>query len=320
MTIIKDPIFFSRCFTNFEEYQALARGWNLDFKKISAGSFLGSITMLDMEQVQVAKTWLSGTILQNGLTPPGYRTFVLPADDNQHFIWLNKKIDSTQLIVFPENNILDSVSPDKFHVLTIAIKLELLDEIISKNGYLNLDKNLNISENTFPADKNFLLYIQSFIRILFKKLYSDPLAIYTPVFRQNVCNKLPEMMLRYLDRRELTSPEKLDRRRDFGTIRAVEYVQRNAHKAIVISDLCEATGLSERSLEYGFQERFSLSPKKFIKGFKLNKVRQALTENHDEQKLSIIAKSYGFKHMGQFSADYKAMFDELPSETLASKF
>ena len=63
-----------------------------------------------------------------------------------------------------------------------------------------------------------------------------------------------------------------------------------------------------------------LSPKAYLKARRLNAVRRELLR--DETAVGTIfdrASSWGFWHMGQFGRDYKAMFGELPSETLKSK-
>jgi AraC family transcriptional regulator, ethanolamine operon transcriptional activator len=63
-----------------------------------------------------------------------------------------------------------------------------------------------------------------------------------------------------------------------------------------------------------------LSPKAYLKARRLNAVRRELLR--DETAVGNIfdrASSWGFWHMGQFGRDYKAMFGELPSETLKRK-
>ena len=42
------------------------------------------------------------------------------------------------------------------------------------------------------------------------------------------------------------------------------------------------------------------------------------SEGSSDTKILNIANDWGFWHMGQFAADYKSLFGELPSETLHS--
>ena len=86
---------------------------------------------------------------------------------------------------------------------------------------------------------------------------------------------------------------------------------------MTVEGLVRQTGASERTLEYVFQERLGLSPKKYIRTYRLNRARRELTNpTHPGRKISDVANAWGFWHMGQFAGDYKALFGELPSETL----
>ena len=64
------------------------------------------------------------------------------------------------------------------------------------------------------------------------------------------------------------------------------------------------------------KEHFGLSPKAYIKCTRLHAVHKMLyhaKETH--QQINEIANQQGFWHMGQFAADYRKLFGELPSET-----
>jgi len=96
---------------------------------------------------------------------------------------------------------------------------------------------------------------------------------------------------------------------------AIDLINSHFEENLSISSLCGNTGLSESSMQYASQKRFQVSPKAYIKAIKLNKVTEDLLRR-DGQMISTIAVKYGFWHMGQFAADYKKWFGELPSQTL----
>ena len=61
-----------------------------------------------------------------------------------------------------------------------------------------------------------------------------------------------------------------------------------------------------------------ISPKQYLQIYRLNRVQRRL--QHSQGNATTVAgeaKAWGFWHMGQFSRDYRRMFGELPSETLA---
>jgi AraC family ethanolamine operon transcriptional activator len=115
-----------------------------------------------------------------------------------------------------------------------------------------------------------------------------------------------------------TNAERLPRR-DQAVDRAKAYISNCRSWPLKVRQLCEATGVSERTLQYAFLAHFGVTPKSYIRAYCLNQVRRELKRtDQNDAKISEIAGRWGFWHMGQFAADYRAQFAELPSQTLAS--
>nr|WP_225585054.1 MULTISPECIES: helix-turn-helix domain-containing protein [unclassified Acidovorax] len=84
-------------------------------------------------------------------------------------------------------------------------------------------------------------------------------------------------------------------------------------------EVCRHVGASHRKLNYCFQEVLGMSPARYLRVLRLNGVRRQLRSELD-LRLGVqdVAALWGFWHLGQFSADYKRQFAELPSHTLKS--
>ena len=109
--------------------------------------------------------------------------------------------------------------------------------------------------------------------------------------------------------------------KDAAFIQAVAYIEKHAGDPLTVRGLVRSTGVSERTLEYVFRERLGLSPKAYIRTYRLNRVRRDLIKSSQfAVKIADIANSWGFWHMGQFAKDYRKFFGELPSETLNKKY
>jgi len=101
---------------------------------------------------------------------------------------------------------------------------------------------------------------------------------------------------------------------------AEDYALAHAGDRLYVTELCVATGVSERTLEYAFQEVMGMSPVAYLTRLRLHRVRQALRiATHGSTTVSAQALNWGFWHFGDFSRAYKACFGELPSETLRRK-
>ena len=98
---------------------------------------------------------------------------------------------------------------------------------------------------------------------------------------------------------------------------AQDVIHGRAAEPLTVMELCQQTGVSERTLEYAFQERFGVSPKRYLMMYRFHGVRRALRQSDPSAtKIADVANTWGFWHMGQFAADYRKLFSELPSQTL----
>ena len=87
-----------------------------------------------------------------------------------------------------------------------------------------------------------------------------------------------------------------------------------------MTDLCKVAGVSQRTLQYAFQELFGLSPMAYLTRLRLHRVRQALrTTRAPSTRVSAVALDWGFWHFGDFSRAYRECFGERPSDTLKGK-
>lgn len=98
--------------------------------------------------------------------------------------------------------------------------------------------------------------------------------------------------------------------------RGRRYIHANLAGALRIASVCAAAGVRPRTLEYGFQELFGISPVSYIKAMRLNQVRRLLlTPTSAGRTITVIALDSGFWHLSQFAADYQKFFGESPSIT-----
>ena len=93
---------------------------------------------------------------------------------------------------------------------------------------------------------------------------------------------------------------------------AVDYIVDHLGGPLTIGEICDHIGCSRRTLEQSFSKNTGTSPRRFIHTLRLNLCRKALQEALPGEKVKSIAAQYGFWHMGQFAADFKAMFGEQP--------
>jgi AraC family ethanolamine operon transcriptional activator len=101
--------------------------------------------------------------------------------------------------------------------------------------------------------------------------------------------------------------------------RVEEYLDAHRGEAPSIPALCSIAGVSERTLEYAFRELVGVTPVRYLKLRRLNQVRRALrAPEAGARSVTEIALRAGFYDLGRFAGEYRALFGELPSQTLAA--
>jgi AraC-like DNA-binding protein len=102
----------------------------------------------------------------------------------------------------------------------------------------------------------------------------------------------------------------------FYVRRAEEFMRAHAPEPITFEDLVAAAGASSRSLHAGFRKHRGTTPMRMLKEYRLDLARQQLLASRSgDESVTTIAFNCGFLHLSRFAADYKARFNETPSET-----
>ena len=116
-------------------------------------------------------------------------------------------------------------------------------------------------------------------------------------------------------------PNPADRltRRTIGLRHALEYLNAHAYEGLTIDQLSQEIGISQRTLERAFRDTFDISARQYMRMRRFHAVRRALlTARKGNVSVAHIAHSHGFYELGRFAVDYRNLFGERPSETLAA--
>lgn len=128
-----------------------------------------------------------------------------------------------------------------------------------------------------------------------------------------------ELPVRLITALAESSPQRYDqplKRRQRGLHLAIEFIDEHFQNNPNIPGICDATGLSWRSLDRAFKESFGIGPKRYLLNLRLLNARRQLKRAPPNTKIADIANNLGFWHMGDFAREYRKMFCELPGKTL----
>ncbi len=96
--------------------------------------------------------------------------------------------------------------------------------------------------------------------------------------------------------------------------RVLEEIDRAPDRGYTVADLARLSGMSARSLQYAFQERYQLTPMQYLRQVRLDRVHDDLVEGAGT--VADIASYWGFTNPSRFARAYRDRFKEFPAATL----
>lgn len=300
---------------DFYALDALQAGWKFDVTQMTPSPKPSSARLIQSDRVSLVPMALNAGFNQTIVAKPGYINFGLPAVGSTP-IWVgDQAITADTLVLFPTGEQGTSVSSAGFKATAIHLQQSQLDELLQVVFHRTMDDLLarTGANKLLASDQGALRRELSGWDYLAHSQRQAPGAL----LRQRE-EMLAESILGHVFRSEIgDSPRALKSERAMNT--ALEFIRDEAQGEISVTRLCKVAGCSISTLEYSFSRRFGVTPKRYIKSLQLSRVRRELSRFSEMEYRSItdIATRHGIWHMGQFAADYRNLFGELPSETEA---
>lgn len=313
-----DTFFTSQKFDDIESFTESVVAWDVDFRQLSAGAFLGDISQFGDEQLSVNELFLNQNFHQQGSAPAKSYTFAFHHQDSKPHRWRFQDCPMDGLIIFPENNELQSVSPPNFHQYVVSIREDFFTKVAIQVGLAEPQDFIRKGE-VVRCVPGVLVELRNFLELLFSLVKNNNGLFVNQIMNYELKWKIARMFLLAIS--SSTNVKFRKKRANNHQIikRVLEYIDSDISVPRSIPEICHIAEVNERTLRNIFYDYFSLSPQKYQKCYRLNIVRKALQVSSaltPQIKIVDIANTNGFWHMGQFAKDYRKLFSELPSETL----
>jgi AraC-like DNA-binding protein len=94
-------------------------------------------------------------------------------------------------------------------------------------------------------------------------------------------------------------------------------IEANLDRPLYLPEVCAAIRTSERTLRAACNDHLGMGPKRYLLGRRMELARRALGQAIPGATVADAATRFGFWHLGRFSTEYRLLFGETPSRTLA---
>jgi AraC family ethanolamine operon transcriptional activator len=303
-------------FDNFEEFSQIVQGWGLDFKQMDRGRFCANLHQIITPEVLISRVHFNRHLTQNGIQPPGMRTFGIMAEKATPFVWRKQEMMRDRLAIFPKNSELYAASIEGFHVYTISLAEYVVEEKLHQNGHPALTAKLKLG-GVVEAETSKLQSLRHFLRQIFSEVTKQPELLTRQSFQKRLCDGLTSCIFDILDCSEevcLTRPF----RKHAQIVQSIEsWLEETAPEYYSVNGLCRTLSVNERTLRRIVTKWYGVSPQQYLMAIRLNGVRKDLCKGFSSNtKISDIANRWGFWHMGMFADFYRKQYGELPSKTI----
>ena len=313
-----EPLILRHSSRDIDELNQAAAGWQVDFQQLDRGSFKCDLIQVSTADVLLSHAAFDRKIDQQGAAPAGSFTFAVPKPEAPRIVWRSRVLPPGSMIIYRPGSEIDGASRPGFEVATVSIARDVLEAACCAAGRSDLIDIANRVDLVTP-NPAVLARLLAAMRLTARLAVESPNGVAAPPTVTDSLSALTTLALESLASSRPAPAYRIHRDRTRALRRALEYIHDHREQSITIRSLCDAVGVSERTLQYVFRDKFDVSPKQFVMSRRLNGARRDLRRVGPPVKISDVANRWGFWHMGQFAADYRRQFGELPSETLQRK-
>lgn len=304
-----------------DEHAACLTSWQQRYDQLSAGRFDGLFEEFWFGRAQIFCEELNQTVHQTGTPWPDSRTFAVPVAIEGTGCFGGEVYGAHSMLTLSGKTEFDFRTPPRLKMLACSVDSEAL-RTFAQHVQRDVEAELK-GHSVVSASAQQIAGLGALLSAMMSNLQAAPELLQHAAMRKAIEQGLFETLLdaaSAMRTPSVESPPSL-RTRQFVVARAREYMQAHIDEPITVADLCIELGVSRRKLQYSFHDVLNLNPVKFLRALRLNAVRRDLkrTDSDGNANVADVAARWGFWHQSYFSSEYKAMFGELPSETLRGK-
>lgn len=297
-------------FSQIDDLCQQVRLWDIDLRPLSKPTGFreaGRLIQAKVHGIDYGFCQLNANLDQYGAAPPGVVTFVIKDEQTGNLWWRNQDTRDNEILVYRAGSELRSISSAGFTIHTLSASQDALGELCQS---LKIRfPSAKVLPEVFRVDPAKHAGILSVLREFKARLQTR-----SGLDLQQVLAVLVRSWVAQAN--TAISRRPMVRARASAIRTCLDYLDAVEISSLSTADLRRVSGVSERTLEYAFRERFGLTPAVFLKARKLTLVRGDLKlPDNAHQTIGDIAASRGFTHHGHFTSDYRLLFGEAPSQT-----
>jgi AraC-like DNA-binding protein len=303
-------------FTDPDAYHAAIRNAQVEGVVTGRGSFRAELTRIDLHRLWIQRGDESLPRVLRAATGAKRAGIIFPTSMNQPSMYFTGTELSAGEIMVGRVGTVDhhrSTAACQWGSMTLPLEdFATATRAITGRDFIPPSFTHRIRPD--PLAMSRLLYLHKAAGHLAK---TAPNVLAEPEVARAIEQALAQAMITCLAEDKAAEPDITDRVQRRIMLRLEDMLQANIDRPLYVADLCNAAGVSDRTLRAYCHQHLGMSPMRYFWLRRMHMARGALLRaDPTATSVTEIAVSHGFWEFGRFSVTYRSLFGESPSASL----
>jgi AraC family ethanolamine operon transcriptional activator len=301
---------------DIEELNYSVWPWDLRMRQLSSGRMLADLEFAQVHGILLTHERWSRRVFAMGATPRGYLALAGICGDRE-MSWCGASVCQGVVFCGLDGTDIEFGTPDDANHWVILVPTGML------TGYLGEE----VTADLLPKGRSLTSPLTSPLQLV-RQLGSLVMHIVT-LLRSNSSYRSNRLLLDAFRLQLLAAVTALlacadekgrltTTRTQYAACRRALHIAETLRQPIRIDELAAAVGVSRRGLELGFREVYDISPQRYLRRIRMNGLHRDLRRAAPgRETIAEVAGRWGFVELGRTAVEYRQLFGESPSTTLA---
>jgi AraC family ethanolamine operon transcriptional activator len=297
--------------SDVEELNYAVWPWELVMRQLSMGRLHASLNFLNLDGLLLNRERWSHRVFATGATPPGYLALAGPCGERT-FKWCGEEIDSRHFACGFGKTDTEFLTSDRSDHWVLLVPLDRITDRIGEAAVADAARQRHVLQVDPTVSRQIHASVEA-VRWIFGRhehLLDDHRLVDAAV--SGLLDGVGTLLIGANAEGGPSTP-----RKRYLAFRRAQHLVDELTNPISVPELAKAVGVSRRVLERGFQETVGVSPQRYLRWNRMNRLHRELRDAHSpEATVTQLAIRWGFTEVGRLAGEYRQMFGQLPSETL----
>lgn len=307
--------------TDADDHAAGLQHWNQEYHQLSGGRFYGVLNEIWFGNIQLFREQTNQSVHQNGRAWDGSRSLAIPIAVEDEGVFCGSRFNRDTVLTLGHGDVLDFRTPRMLDIIAVTVDAAALREYGQQVWQIDVEEKIG-GHHILTPPHDISVQSREYLQAMLCDLIKTPRILNYPQTRKGVEHDIYNTLIAVVGGSDMSKTDvPVIASRKVIVDQAKEYVAANPEEPVMVADLCRALKVSRRTLQYSFQSVHGVNPVSYLRAVRLNGVRRMLklAAGNPGACVADIAARWGFWHLSRFASDYKALFGELPSQTLRQR-